>query len=176
METDLVIVPAGAGAGKTHRIKTQRSEWIAAGVVRPERILAVTFTEAAASELRERIRSGLLAEGLVSEALAVERAYVSTIHGLGLRLLTEHALAAGGSPQPRHLGDAERGLLMAAAGTGSWRGFPPASRPMRPTCAAMAGPAPGRARARWRNWPAIWRHSWKRSAGRRSVWAFRWAG
>ncbi len=56
-----------------------------------------------------------MADGLVSEALAVERAYVSTIHGLGLRLLTEHALAAGASPQPRHLGDAERDLLIRQA-------------------------------------------------------------
>jgi len=115
MDTGLVIVPAGAGAGKTHRIKTQLSDWVKRGVVRPERILAVTFTEAAAGELRERIRAGLLADGLVSEAMAVERAYVSTIHGLGLRLLTEHALAAGASPQPRHLGDAERDLLIRQA-------------------------------------------------------------
>jgi len=111
----LVIVPAGAGAGKTHRIKTQLSDWVKRGVVRPERILAVTFTEAAAGELRERIRAGLLADGLVAEAMAVERAYVSTIHGLGLRLLTEHALAAGASLQPRHLGDAERDLLIRQA-------------------------------------------------------------
>lgn len=111
----LVIVPAGAGAGKTHRIKTQLSDWVKRKVVRPERILAVTFTEAAAGELRERIRAGLLADGLVAEAMAVERAYVSTIHGLGLRLLTEHALAAGASLQPRHLGDAERDLLIRQA-------------------------------------------------------------
>ncbi len=111
----LVIVPAGAGAGKTHRIKTQLSDWVKRKIVRPERILAVTFTEAAAGELRERIRAGLLADGLVAEALAVERAYVSTIHGLGLRLLTEHALAAGASLQPRHLGDAERDLLIRQA-------------------------------------------------------------
>ena len=111
----LVIVPAGAGAGKTHRIKTQLSDWVKREIVRPERILAVTFTEAAAGELRERIRAGLLADGLVAEAMAVERAYVSTIHGLGLRLLTEHALAAGASLQPRHLGDAERDLLIRQA-------------------------------------------------------------
>lgn len=111
----LVIVPAGAGAGKTHRIKTQLSDWVKRKVVRPERILAVTFTEAAAGELRERIRAGLLADGLVEEAMAVEPAYVSTIHGLGLRLLTEHALAAGASLQPRHLGDAERELLIRQA-------------------------------------------------------------
>lgn len=111
----LVIVPAGAGAGKTHKIKETLSRWVGSKLVRPERILAVTFTEAAASELRERIRAGLLADGLVAEALAVERAYVSTIHGLGLRLMTEHALAAGATPQPRHLGDDERDLLIRQA-------------------------------------------------------------
>lgn len=115
IDQGLVIVPAGAGAGKTHSIKTTLSKWVKAGLVRPDRILAVTFTEAAASELRERIRSGLLADGLVEEALAVERAYVSTIHGFGLRLLTEHAFAAGASPQPRHLGDAEREFLIRQA-------------------------------------------------------------
>ncbi|MDF3608369.1 UvrD-helicase domain-containing protein [Paracoccus sp. DMF-8] len=115
MDEGLVIVPAGAGAGKTHRIKETLADWVRRKLVRPERILAVTFTEAAASELRERIRAGLLAEGLVAEAMAVEQAYVSTIHGLGLRLLTEHALAAGASPQPRHLGDAERDLLIRQA-------------------------------------------------------------
>ena len=69
LDRGLVIVPAGAGAGKTHRIKTQLSDWVKRKIVRPERILAVTFTEAAAGELRERIRAGLLADGLVAEAV-----------------------------------------------------------------------------------------------------------
>lgn len=114
-DTGLTIVPAGAGAGKTYTIQSVLTDWIARGLVRPERILAVTYTEAAASELRGRIRAGLLGNGLVSEALAVERAYVSTIHGLGLRLLTEHAFAAGASPAPRLLGDPERDLLIRQA-------------------------------------------------------------
>lgn len=112
MNRHFTIVPAGAGAGKTHRIKTQLTDWVRSGEVRPDRILAVTFTEAAASELRERIRTSLLAEGMIEAALAVERAYVSTIHGLGLRILTEHAFAAGSSPLPRHLSEAERELLI----------------------------------------------------------------
>lgn len=114
-DSGLVIVPAGAGAGKTHRIQTQLSDWVKRKIVRPDRILAVTFTEAAAGELRERIRAALLKDGLVEEAMAVERAYVSTIHGLGLRLITEHSLAAGASLQPRHLADAERDLLVRQA-------------------------------------------------------------
>ena len=115
MKPELVIVPAGAGAGKTHRIKTQLIDWIKSGTVRPERVMAVTFTEAAAAELRERVRAGLLADGLITEAMAIERAYISTIHGLGLRLLTEHALAAGTALKPRLLADAERNMLVRQA-------------------------------------------------------------
>ncbi|MCE2750141.1 MAG: hypothetical protein LW715_15760, partial [Rhodobacter sp.] len=39
LDRGLVIVPAGAGAGKTHRIKTQLSDWVKRKMVRPERIL-----------------------------------------------------------------------------------------------------------------------------------------
>ena len=108
----LTIVPAGAGAGKTHRIQTQLTDWVQRGVVRPDRILAVTFTEAAAAELSGRIRQSLLSAGMVEAAMAVERAYVSTIHSLGLRLMTEHAFAAGATPQPRLLHEAEQDLLI----------------------------------------------------------------
>lgn len=111
----LTIVPAGAGSGKTFRIKSDLTRWVKDKLVAPERILAVTFTEAAAAELRGRIRSSLLSEGLVEEALAVEQSYVSTIHGLGLRILSEHAFAAGASPQPRALAEAERDLLIRQA-------------------------------------------------------------
>ena len=115
MPETLTIVPAGAGSGKTYRIKTDLTEWVKQSLVGPSRILAVTFTEAAAAELRGRIRASLLAEGMVEAALAVEQAYVSTIHGLGLRILSEHAFAAGASPQPRALAEAERDLLIRQA-------------------------------------------------------------
>ncbi|MFG1297106.1 UvrD-helicase domain-containing protein [Xanthobacter variabilis] len=115
MTPELRIVPAGAGAGKTHHIQTQLLDWVKSGQVRPERILAVTFTEAGAAELRQRIRASLVAAGHMEGALAVERAYVSTIHGLGLRLVTEHAFAAGASPAPRLISDAERDLLIRQA-------------------------------------------------------------
>ena len=111
----LTIVPAGAGSGKTFRIKSDLTKWVKGNLVAPDRILAVTFTEAAAAELRGRIRASLLAEGMVEAALAVEQAYVSTIHGLGLRILSEHAFAAGASPQPRALAEAERDLLIRQA-------------------------------------------------------------
>lgn len=112
MNQSLKILPAGAGSGKTYRIKTDLADWVERGLVRPDRILAVTFTEAAAGELRNRIRFALMSAGRVEAAMAVERAYVSTIHGLGLRLLGEHAFAAGTSVSPRHLSDPERDVMI----------------------------------------------------------------
>ncbi|MBL3597499.1 UvrD-helicase domain-containing protein [Rhodovulum sulfidophilum] len=109
------IVGAGAGAGKTWHIQETLKEWVAGNAIRPERILAVTFTETAASELKGRIRGALLAESRLEEAAAIERAYASTIHSLGNRILTEHAFAAGLSPSLRLIEDAEAELLLRRA-------------------------------------------------------------
>lgn len=115
MTRHLTIVPAGAGAGKTHHIQTTLTDWVRDKVVDPARILAVTFTESAAAELRGRIRASLLEAGLVEAAFGLERAYVSTIHALGLRLLTEHAFASGLTPAPRQLQQPEQDLLIRQA-------------------------------------------------------------
>ncbi|GMQ95873.1 MAG: UvrD-helicase domain-containing protein [Gammaproteobacteria bacterium] len=111
----LTVVPAGAGSGKTHHIQECLAGWIAAGEVAPERIVAVTFTEAAAAELRERVRARLLAGGRVADALRLDQAFISTIHGFGLRLLTEYAFDAGLSPSPRLLDEDEETMLVRLA-------------------------------------------------------------
>lgn len=115
MASEFKILPANAGAGKTYRLTETLAEWIANGDIRPEKVLAVTYTEAAARELRERIRKRLLHDGLVEETLLLDTAYVSTIHGLGHRLLSEHAFAAGGSPAPRALEEGEADFLIRRA-------------------------------------------------------------
>lgn len=117
----LTIIPAGAGSGKTHTIQTQMAEWVIAGKVAPDRIVAVTFTEAAASELRERIRSELTSRGRLEDALKLEQAYITTIHGFGLRLLTEFAFDIGMSPQPRLLNEDESNILIRRALSGTER-------------------------------------------------------
>lgn len=117
----LTIIPAGAGSGKTYTIQKQLGEWIANGEVGADRVVAVTFTEAAAAELRERISTELLAIDRIEDALRLDQAYISTIHGFGLRVLAEFAFEAGSSPRPRLLNDNEKNALtrMALARTES---------------------------------------------------------
>lgn len=110
----LTIIPAGAGSGKTYRIQTQLTDWIIKGKVKPDKIVAVTFTEAAASELRERIRIALLSDPLVKmdQVLALEKSYITTIHGFGLRLIQEYCFEGGWSPHPRLLNQDEGDILI----------------------------------------------------------------
>lgn len=110
--TQLSLKPAGAGAGKTHDIQKTLGEWVENGEVAPGRILAVTFTKAAAAEMRDRVRGELMARGRLEDALDIDRAYLGTISALGQRLLTEHAFAAGRSPESRLLSEPERDLLI----------------------------------------------------------------
>ena len=85
MEPLLVI--AGAGSGKT-RVLTHRAAWlIDVEGVSPQGLLAVTFTNKAAAEMRGRIESLL--------KLPVNHLWIGTFHGLAHRLLRRHWQEAG---------------------------------------------------------------------------------
>ena len=112
---ELTMVPAGAGSGKTYRIKEQLADWVVSGDVSPDRIAAVTFTETAASELRDRIRIELMARNQLEDALRLDQSFISTIHGFGNRLLVEYAFEAQCSPDTRLLEADEEGLLLRKA-------------------------------------------------------------
>ncbi|MCP1674126.1 ATP-dependent exoDNAse (exonuclease V) beta subunit [Natronocella acetinitrilica] len=112
IESRLRVVPAGAGSGKTYTIQQTLGAWLESGAVAPDRIIAVTFTEAAAAELRERIRSQLLGAGRLEDALRLEESCITTIHGFGLRVIKEYAFEAGISPLPRLLTNDEADVLI----------------------------------------------------------------
>ncbi|MEO8096323.1 MAG: UvrD-helicase domain-containing protein [Acidobacteriota bacterium] len=91
-----VCVVAGPGSGKT-RVLTERFAWLVEQRgVDPARILAITFTEKAAIEIKQRVLDRFQDRADIREA--VERAWVSTIHGFCMRLLKENAIAAGLAP------------------------------------------------------------------------------
>src|SRR5262245_16973774 len=78
-----MLVLAGAGTGKTRVVTYRIAELIKHGV-RPERILAVTFTNKAAKEMQER------ATALLGRATR-EQPEISTFHSLCVRVLRRHA-------------------------------------------------------------------------------------
>jgi len=102
-----VLVVAGAGSGKT-RVLTRRVAWLLeAALARPERVLAITFTNKAANEMRSRVTDlvGPEARGM----------WVSTFHSACLRLLRQTAPALGYRPGFVVYDQADAGRLVAMA-------------------------------------------------------------
>jgi DNA helicase-2/ATP-dependent DNA helicase PcrA len=95
-----VLVISGPGSGKT-RALTHRIAWLIASDVPAERILAVTFTNKAADEIKERV-SGLLAsskfEVRSSKFRQTGKPVIGTFHAVGLRILRREAPRAGYGP------------------------------------------------------------------------------
>src|ERR1700692_4399463 len=76
-----LLVDAGAGSGKTSVLVERFVRAVREDGVEVSRILAITFTDKAAAELRERIRARLRQLGCEAEARETEGAFISTIHG-----------------------------------------------------------------------------------------------
>lgn len=104
----ITLIKAGAGAGKTHKIQETLSGWIQQGKVRADRILAVTFTKAAANEMRQRIRLALIKEGQFEQATLLQQSVINTIHAFGLDILQRFSFEIGASPAPQQLTEDEQ--------------------------------------------------------------------
>src|SRR5512132_4307836 len=118
---ETVVVEAAAGTGKTTELVKRRLAVIREGRAEVREIVAVTFTEKAAGELKLRVRQGLELERRKAHDSAVirrleqavahlEEAHVSTIHGFCADLLRERPVEARVDPLFKVLteGQAER--------------------------------------------------------------------
>ena len=77
--TGPVLVLAGAGTGKTRVLTTRLSHILNKKLAKPWEILAVTFTNKAANEMKERVQKLL--------KIDVERLWIGTFHSSGLKIL-----------------------------------------------------------------------------------------
>jgi ATP-dependent helicase/nuclease subunit A len=99
-----VLLEAGAGTGKTGVMVDRYCRLVCDSGLSPDAILAFTFTDKAAAELRRRIRAELArraergSERAASVLAGIGGAWITTIHGFCNRVLAAHPVAAGVDP------------------------------------------------------------------------------
>jgi ATP-dependent helicase/nuclease subunit A len=99
-----VLLEAGAGTGKTGVMVDRYCRLVCDAGLSPDAILAFTFTDKAAAELRQRIRTELSrraergSERAAAALAGLGSAWVTTIHGFCNRVLAAHPVAAGVDP------------------------------------------------------------------------------
>jgi ATP-dependent helicase/nuclease subunit A len=104
-----VMVEAGAGTGKTGVMVDRYCRLVCERGISPDEVLAFTFTDKAAAELRQRIRAEIERRAEAGSERAREllpglgSAWVTTIHGFCNRLLSAHPVAVGVDPRFRVL-------------------------------------------------------------------------
>ena len=84
------FVSAGAGSGKTYRLTQDIAQMITDGKCQAEEIILTTYTEAAAKELREKVRSTLYSKGLYQAAMNIDNAAIGTIHSIAYQFVSRY--------------------------------------------------------------------------------------
>ena len=83
-----LLIVAGAGSGKTRVLTSRIAHIIKEKKAFPNQVLAVTFTNKAANEMRNRVSSILSKD-------AIELSWLGTFHSISAKLLRKHAKAVG---------------------------------------------------------------------------------
>ncbi len=130
---ETLFVEAGAGSGKTRELVGRIVNLVTTGTAGVDAIAAITFTEKAASELRDRVRRQIEAEleraSGAGDAVVVDRcdralddldgAAIGTLHSFAQRLLVEHPIEAGLPPRVEVLDE----VASTVAFDDRWAGF-----------------------------------------------------
>jgi DNA helicase-2/ATP-dependent DNA helicase PcrA len=104
------LIAAGPGTGKTYTA-TERFCWLVEQGTAPDRILAVTFNERAAEELRQRIAKEMHARRPELGPEVLDGAWIGTFHGTCARLLDEFAYLVGAPREQRVLDETGQRLF-----------------------------------------------------------------
>lgn len=97
-----LFVEAGAGSGKTHSLVQRICHLVLVDGIELDNIAAITFTEKAAAELRERVRDELAShetDAAGASLAQVDTAALGTLHAFAARIVSEHPLEAGVPPR-----------------------------------------------------------------------------
>jgi ATP-dependent exoDNAse (exonuclease V) beta subunit len=130
---DTLFVEAGAGSGKTRALVDRIVQLVTSGTAGLADVAAITFTEKAAAELRDRVRHRLADERAAALAAGdreradrcraalddLDGAAIGTLHGFARRILTEHPIEAGVPPRIEVLDE----VGSAVAFDDRWAGF-----------------------------------------------------
>ncbi len=113
MKDKLTFITASAGSGKTYRLVREVIDAVQSHFAKPGKVIATTFTCAAANEMKERLSSAFHQAKLHDEAAQLEtEGMISTVHGICFKLLNRFAFEAGISPDIRVLDETEAKLLL----------------------------------------------------------------
>lgn len=131
-----ILVSASAGSGKTHTMTERIVKLVCENNVSVNKILAVTFTETAAADMREKLRNALikkidgvsesdkaLSNRLAHELKELPTADISTLHSFCGRLIRSYFFAAGVSPDFKILDQGDAYIIRAEAVDKTFREF-----------------------------------------------------
>lgn len=112
---EIHFVVASAGSGKTTRLANELKSALLEGEVRPEGIVATTFTNKAAAELQERARTTLLEAGRYEDAERLFAARIGTVNSVFGGFVQAHAFDLGLSPELRVIDEGSAARMLAEA-------------------------------------------------------------
>ena len=105
---ETLAVSAGAGTGKTTLLTKRYISILQQKKISPTEIVAITFTQKAASELRERIYGEMINQNMREELLRIELAPIGTIHSFCATVLKRFAIESGLDPHFKQMETIER--------------------------------------------------------------------
>src|SRR3989338_6172631 len=106
-----LCVSAGAGSGKTSVLVERFLHAVTRQKIEPERILAITFTEKAAGEMKSRLVTECRQRGLKDFRRRIESCTISTIHSFCSRILKENPIEGGVDPFFQVLSEGQAEIL-----------------------------------------------------------------
>lgn len=118
-----LVVRAGAGSGKTTVLVQRYLRLLLSDNIPPKRILAATFTEKAAAEMKERVADELVGAGRPELVAQLNAAPICTLHSFCSRLIASLALSLGLDPNYRILDQYQADLLQEESLTQVLRGW-----------------------------------------------------